>query len=147
MSELCPCCSQTNYQDCCQPYLDGSKKAPTALALMRSRYSAYVTGHIDYIEQTMRKKALVGFNKQEVLAWAKQCEWQKLEVVNASKDTVHFIATFKHNGIKQQLIENSLFERSNGQWFYVGEATNQKTPRNAPCLCGSGKKYKRCCAK
>ena len=32
---------------CCGPFLKGSKKAPTAESMMRSRYSAYVVKNID----------------------------------------------------------------------------------------------------
>lgn len=40
----CPCRVMTkdarSYKDCCQPYILDHKSAPTAEALMRSRYSA-----------------------------------------------------------------------------------------------------------
>ena len=44
--------------------------------------------------------------------------------------------------------ENSRFVKEQGQWFYVdGDLKSQaKVGRNDPCPCGSGKKYKRCCA-
>ena len=37
----CPCGSQKQYEQCCGPFLDGRAIAPTAEALMRSRYTAY----------------------------------------------------------------------------------------------------------
>ena len=40
---LCYCNSQKSFHDCCEPYIQCLKKAPTAEALMRSRYSAYAT--------------------------------------------------------------------------------------------------------
>lgn len=36
----CYCNSQKEFKDCCEPYIKGLEKAPTAEALMRSRYSA-----------------------------------------------------------------------------------------------------------
>jgi SEC-C motif-containing protein len=42
---LCPCGSDNKkYTDCCGRYLDGGEAAPTAEALMRSRYTAYALG-------------------------------------------------------------------------------------------------------
>jgi SEC-C motif-containing protein len=35
---LCPCGSAAHYTDCCKPYLTGKAAAPTAEALMRSRF-------------------------------------------------------------------------------------------------------------
>ena len=32
-----------------------------------------------------------------------------------------------------------------GNYFAKEPATSDKVPRNAPCPCGSGKKYKACC--
>ena len=45
---LCYCNSQKQFKDCCEPYIKGQKNAPTAEALMRSRYSAYATHQADY---------------------------------------------------------------------------------------------------
>lgn len=39
--KLCPCCSGKNYEECCQPVINGTKKAETPVELMRARYSAY----------------------------------------------------------------------------------------------------------
>ncbi|MGY9002959.1 MAG: SEC-C metal-binding domain-containing protein, partial [Rhodospirillales bacterium] len=46
------------------------------------------------------------------------------------------------------------FKREEGQWMYIDGVINprvetrrvQKVGRNDPCPCGSGKKYKKCCA-
>ncbi|WP_280273702.1 YchJ family metal-binding protein, partial [Nocardia wallacei] len=35
--------------DCCGPRLDGTRPAPTAEALMRSRYTAFAVGDVDYL--------------------------------------------------------------------------------------------------
>ena len=45
----CPCGSQQTFENCCQPLLAGMAFADTAEALMRSRYSAFSTGNIDYL--------------------------------------------------------------------------------------------------
>ncbi|MDR3146171.1 MAG: SEC-C domain-containing protein, partial [Treponema sp.] len=48
----CPCNSGSPYAECCEPYLRGIEKPPTAEALMRSRYSAYAEHAVDYIIET-----------------------------------------------------------------------------------------------
>ena len=48
----CPCGSGQDLDRCCAPYIDGNP-APTAEALLRSRYTAYVLGNVDYIAHTM----------------------------------------------------------------------------------------------
>ncbi len=39
--------------------------------------------------------------------------------MNECQATVHFIATYKEAGKANKIEENSLFEKINGQWFYV----------------------------
>ena len=46
-NEKCPCGSGLDYGLCCGQYISGAKDAPTAEALMRSRYTAYVVHEID----------------------------------------------------------------------------------------------------
>ena len=52
LNERCLCGSTRPFKRCCEPYLTGKAFAPTAEALMRSRYSAFVQGHIDYLMST-----------------------------------------------------------------------------------------------
>ncbi|NER81006.1 MAG: zinc chelation protein SecC, partial [Leptolyngbya sp. SIO1D8] len=49
---LCPCGSQRPFSACCEPYLLGQAIAPTAEALMRSRYTAYCQSNVDYLVAT-----------------------------------------------------------------------------------------------
>ena len=48
----CPCGSTAAYADCCSPALAGRIAAPTAEALMRSRYTAYVAADVAYLLRT-----------------------------------------------------------------------------------------------
>ncbi|BBD09151.1 SEC-C motif domain-containing protein [Desulfovibrio ferrophilus] len=52
----CPCGSGKEYTACCEPIINGTP-APTAEALMRSRYSAYVVGNIDYIQTSLAPRS------------------------------------------------------------------------------------------
>ena len=63
--ETCPCCSQREFESCCAPFLNGEASAPTAETLMRSRYTAYVRGNIDYIRN--EKNLLPEFCKIQVI--------------------------------------------------------------------------------
>jgi SEC-C motif domain protein len=44
----CPCGAGPSYDRCCGPLHDGAP-APTAEALMRSRYSAFAVGRADHL--------------------------------------------------------------------------------------------------
>ncbi|MGI9280290.1 MAG: SEC-C metal-binding domain-containing protein [Endozoicomonas sp.] len=42
--------------------------------------------------------------------------------------------------------ECSDFIKEQGRWYFIYPGIPAKLPgRNAPCPCGSGKKYKKCC--
>ena len=47
--KACPCGSGKEYAACCGPVISGKAAAPTAEALMRARYSAYVKAEIGFI--------------------------------------------------------------------------------------------------
>jgi SEC-C motif domain protein len=161
MSSLCPCGSEKEYHDCCELFHKGSKSAPTAEALMRSRYAAYVKEIIPYLKETLTPEQQADFSDEETRKWARESTWLGLEIGRtenggAGDDSglVEFTARFENNGKEQTHHEVALFERRDGNWRYSGmeEPKNQtvrrqepKIGRNDPCPCGSGKKYKRCC--
>lgn len=58
----CACGSHSPYKECCGRYIDGGL-APTAEALMRSRYTAITLGELDHIEKTCPENALETFNR------------------------------------------------------------------------------------
>lgn len=153
----CACGSKKDYAICCQPFIDGNKLPPTPEALMRSRYTAYTQKNIDYIAKTMASPASDGFKAEEAKTWADQCEWLKLEVIEASYNQltgfVEFIVHFNYLKHRQMIHEKSEFHLIDSKWVYVNGTSPQikQSPqvkqlgRNEPCLCGSGKKYKKCC--
>ena len=49
----CPCGNEQEYSQCCEPFIEGVKHAPTAEALMRSRYTAFVKKADGYIKSTL----------------------------------------------------------------------------------------------
>jgi SEC-C motif domain protein len=157
MSDLCPCGSGAPEAACCGPFLAGAP-APTALALMRSRYTAYVRGAIDYLVATHDEATRGTIDREGVSRWSRETQWLGLEIVatergGAEDDTgiVEFVASGATRGTPFRQHERSRFRRAGDRWVYVDgkvlaePARRAATPgRNEPCPCGSGMKYKRC---
>lgn len=155
----CACGTGLEFSACCEPFLEGKAKPPTAEALMRSRYTAFTTADVDYIEKTTDQSQRKGFDRQGTLEWAKGSKWKGLEIVStkdgSEKDDtgeVEFIAKYSYNDVDQNHHERAEFKKRQGQWFFVdGKLVQEpirnenKIGRNDPCTCGSGKKYKKCC--
>lgn len=124
---------------------------------MRSRYAAYVLGEIDYLVQTVQPKDRSPSFRISAKEWSKGSEWLGLEIVSAKggendqEGRVEFIARFRQNGVDHTHHEISRFQKRDGRWLFLEgkvipeTATGAVTSRSAPCPCGSGKKYKRCC--
>lgn len=157
--DMCPCGSGRASGACCGPYLSGKSHAPTPEALMRSRYAAYVTHNMDYVEATLLPETQKSFDKESARLWSNSSEWTGLEILstkdggaNDAEGFVEFIAHFRQQGKDMQHYEHSRFVREKGQWYYVDSVRQEprhaeKTGRNDACPCGSGKKYKKCCGK
>lgn len=156
---LCPCGSRKDFDDCCAPFLAGAP-APTALALMRSRYTAYVRGDIGYLAETLAADIRDEFDQVEAEQTAGAARWHGLEIRSVTgggesddDGTVEFMARFSLHGQQHVQHERATFAREDGLWRCTGGEVNPKEPprqvvkvgRNDPCPCGSGKKYKKCC--
>ena len=158
----CPCGSGRPYDECCEPYILGAQKPPTAEALMRSRYTAYAEHAIDYILGTCIKNEKSEIDVTQTRAWSEKSRWQGLKILSVLKGgpadtegTVEFEAAYERDGLKDVHHERARFKREDGQWLYEdGDVVPQtivraapKVGRNEPCPCGSGKKYKHCCGR
>jgi SEC-C motif domain protein len=119
-NKKCFCDTALPFENCCALYLENNQKAPTALALMRSRYSAYATHNVDYLLETTYVSERKYYSKEEILKWATSNKWQKLEILNFSDTTVEFKAYFLDASQKPQIhYEFSTFRFENGTWFYL----------------------------
>jgi SEC-C motif-containing protein len=158
----CPCDSGLAYGECCEPYIKGVKNPPTAEALMRSRYTAYVEHAIDYIVETCTQDEKDKIDIKQTRAWSEKSKWLGLKVLSSEKggpdDTegnVEFKALYEMDGLRDTHHEKAKFSKKDGRWLYEeGNVvpitivrTGPKVGRNEPCSCGSGKKYKHCCGK
>jgi len=123
---ICPCGSGKDYNACCGRFHNGSMAADTAEALMRSRYSAFAQGEIDYLKSTTWPPYQKHFDQQAHETRSRESVWVGLEVVatedgspSDTKGTVTFIARSMVAGEINQQHEKSLFKKKNGRWFYV----------------------------
>jgi len=150
----CPCGSGMALNDCCGRYIHAGQPAVTAEQLMRSRYSAYVLSAQAYLLQSWHsstRPAHIDLDDEG------SPHWLSLKILSTQGGTeddaegmVEFVATFKLNGRAMKLHETSQFQREQGLWRYVDGTVHESTNRaaaNSACPCGSGKRYKKCCAK
>ena len=131
----CPCRAREiaplNYGRCCQPWhlgLASAVHAPTAQALMRSRYSAYALAKTNdefgrsmlrYLLGTWHMSTCPGEGELEL----GPTQWTGLEVLHDEESgdaaVVEFKAHFKVNGKAELMHETSRFVRLNGAWKYI----------------------------
>lgn len=138
-AERCPCGTGEVYAACCGRYhdrfaQDGTLTAPTAEALMRSRYTAYALaslGTFDQAEQYLlatwtpetRPRDLAldapGQGPDDALHW-ERLEIERVEGGGPFHDdgSVTFTAHFRTPGGRQQQRERSHFVRRSGAWLY-----------------------------
>ncbi|WP_433273099.1 YchJ family protein [Actinosynnema sp. CS-041913] len=117
----CPCGLGEPYETCCGAFHSGLKSAPTAEALMRSRFAAFVVGDEAYLlatwHPTTRPKR-VDFDPDQ--------RWTGLEILERTgggllqnTGTVEFRAHYRWREQREVLHENSRFVREDGRWLYV----------------------------
>ena len=150
----CPCGSGLSGVQCCLKFIDAGEEPASAEQLMRSRYTAYCLQNDAYILKTWHvstRPGRCGLDKALV--------WKGLNVLGSSKKKgkfamVEFIASYEESILSGkvetgQMHELSRFICDSGRWFYLdGEPVVSKPVkigRNAPCVCGSGLKFKKCC--
>jgi SEC-C motif-containing protein len=146
----------------CLPFLKGEQLPRTAAQLMASRYVAYATGDVDYLLATNDPKTRDDADRESIAEWSRRSEWRGLEIVSTelgglddSTGQVEFIARYAMEGSEFAHHELAQFRRIDGRWFFTSgqkiaappaRRPASKVGRNDPCTCGSGKKYKKCCA-
>lgn len=122
----CPCHSGEKYSDCCQKYHLG-ERPENALALMRSRFSAYALCLPDYIIATTHPAS--PHYETDHKAWAQKLahfsrstHFEKLKVLNFQEfgavATVSFTAHLFQHWQNTTFTERSTFEQFQGKWMY-----------------------------
>lgn len=129
----CYCCSGKAFELCCEPVLKDQKKAETAEALMRSRYTAYAVVDIPYLVQSTHPSQRHFYSATDLKRWALSSKWVKLEILyteqgNASdtKGFVEFKAYFVDEDLQPHTHhEYSTFTKENATWYFLkGELKN-----------------------
>ncbi|MEZ4232594.1 MAG: YchJ family protein [Polyangiaceae bacterium] len=125
-NELCPCGSGHAFSACCGPLLEGKQAAPTAEALMRSRYSAFAKGNVDYILSSHDPETVEEVVREEVEVWSRESEWMGLEILRTEaggpdddEGVVDFVAKYKLKGLTTQHRERAEFRKLEGKWVFV----------------------------
>lgn len=120
--KACPCGTGVRFGLCCQPILLG-QPAETALALMRSRYTAFVLQDAAYVQASWHPST-----RPETLDLNQgpKTHWQGLSIVatqaglaSDNQGIVEFKARYSVQGQRYTLHEVSSFLRENGAWYYV----------------------------
>jgi SEC-C motif-containing protein len=121
----CPCGSGAEADACCGPIL-ADAPAPTALALMRSRYTAYTRADADYLIDTHDPATRGDLDRDELAAYARATSWRGLEIISTQAGgerdetgIVEFIAHGETAGRAFAQHERSRFRRLAGAWVYV----------------------------
>jgi len=120
-SRRCPCSSGLPYAECCGRLHDGTATAPTAEALMRSRYSAFAVGDAAYLLATWHSST-----RPAAVDLDPRVRWIGLEVLGttgggllAAEGTVEFRASSVVDRAAGTQHEDSRFVREGGQWRYL----------------------------
>ncbi len=87
---------------------------------MRSRYSAYYIKEADYLLATTHTSTRKHHNKKDILAFATENHWVKLEIINSSETIVEFKAYYLDSHLTPQIHhEKSTFKKEEDRWYYV----------------------------
>jgi SEC-C motif-containing protein len=126
---MCPCGSKKEYDECCELYIKGIKTPPTAELLMKSRYTAYTMGEVEYIIDSHDLETRSEINREDILNWSKSANWKKLEIIKTKlgkvrdkKGIVEFKAFYEQEENEQIHHEKSQFIKISGKWYYHGWA-------------------------
>lgn len=85
---------------------------------MRSRYTAFVVGDVDYLIATWH-----GSTRPQSLALDPDLQWRGLQIIEAHEEgprgVVEFCARYVEDGRAGEQRERSRFTRRAGRWFYL----------------------------
>ena len=118
----CPCGLPASYGACCERIHLGTHRAPTAEALMRSRYSAFALGDHEHLARSWHPSTRPAHIRDDPGR-----TWTGLDVLATSAGglldqdgTVEFQAHHSDVHGDHVLHEVSTFPRLDGTWVYVG---------------------------
>lgn len=93
---------------------------------MRSRYTAYVEGAVDYLLETTSAATRAAIDRQRLAAYCRGLRGMSLTIVDTvaggaadATGVVEFEAALKSEGRRFVQRERSRFVREDGRWVYV----------------------------
>lgn len=120
---------------------------------MRSRYSAYVLGRVEYLLDTTLPAQRDGLHREAIAQWSAQSTWLGLDIESAEliggqpeHAFVTFTARWHDAEGEHRHRERSAFVQHEGRWFFIDPTVSLKAGRNDACPCGSRQKFKKCCS-
>lgn len=126
ITKACPCNSGKPFRFCCEPAIEGHKPAATAEALMRSRYTAFSLGAVDYLIGTTAPENRNPEDAEILTEQVKCTNWIGLDILATQQGEkgdatgmVEFEARFEADEQSGVLREHSNFRCDNNQWYYV----------------------------
>ena len=132
--DACPCGLGPAYIQCCGRFIAGAVAAPTAEALMRSRYTAFTRLDGTYLLATWHpstRPAALNIAGDTGTKWI-GLDVTHFEVTGAGSAIVEFVARYKLGGRAQRLHEVSRFVREQSRWYYVSAVTSSPAPSPPP---------------
>ncbi|WP_178362338.1 YchJ family metal-binding protein [Mycolicibacterium hippocampi] len=116
----CPCGSGDPFGRCCLPLHTGDREAQTAEQLMRSRYTAFATGDVDYLWRTWHPRTRPDRVDDAGLIWT------GLHIIDCvaggpgdQTGEVEFRARYLDSQRTGTLHERSRFAVRARRWFYL----------------------------
>ncbi len=141
MRDQCFCGSQRLFARCCEPYLLGTVIAPTAEALMRSRYSAFCTRNVDYLIATHHPTAVSASDRESLVQTFRTAEWINLLIISKQKGQkkdktgiVEFVAAYRPRLDFPVAVSSTAFTDDRPHRKAGQESSSQPTPNNASQL-------------
>lgn len=132
-SARCPCGSGDVLGACCGPVLRHERRAGTAQALMRSRYTAFALRDLEHLLASWHPRTRPA-PEELTESLRPDVRWLRLEVLATERGgpfddagTVEFSAISRGPQGRQVQRELSRFVREDGAWLYVDG--QQGTPR------------------
>lgn len=126
-------------------------------SLLEARYKAMVGGNIDFLLESHHPETRERVDRKALEVWSLQSKWDGIqfdkEETDGDKAYIHFAVRFEQDFKIMTQREKAEFRRSENRWYYFDSEflkpetiiKGQQPGRNDPCLCGSGKKFKKCC--
>ena len=125
-SQPCPCGGGL-YRHCCAPFHQGQRKPETAVALMRSRYSAFALAELNYLIATHPQLEFSHRERRRQLrSSCGPAEWRGLTILSTTAggvDDLEGTVSFEARHRSEVLRETSLFQHRDGlrsgDWLYI----------------------------